>query len=141
MGVRNFAKSYSAFVWNSAVRASITGFLAGGIGLVCVTQTAGQQECRPALAFREVRFSEMLPPTLARRWTAVISVDASRCAANSQGQFEIVVSRLKENGPDLEFRERFSWLPSGVQVGIEFAPDEAVGRYWIDNVTPCSCAG
>jgi hypothetical protein len=83
----------------------------------------------------------MQAPTLERKWTAVVSVDTSGCAANSAGYFEIVFTRLKEIGPDIEFREQFVWLPPSVQVGVNFAADEAVGRYRIDNITPCSCGG
>lgn len=85
-------------------RLCIFGLLTGGIGLVSVMQAVAQQTCRPALAFEEVRFSEMQPPTLERKWTAVLSVDASRCTTTS-GRFEIVFSRLKENGIEIEFRE------------------------------------
>jgi hypothetical protein len=120
-------------------RSSISGFLAGIVGLVGVTQAVGQQACRPALEVREVQFSEMQPPTLKRTWTAVVSVDASQCAANSTGHFEIVFTRLKETGPDLDFRERFAWQPPAVNVAVDFAADEAVQRYRIDNVTPCAC--
>ena len=120
------------------------GLLAGSIGLVTMTQANAQQTCRPALAFKEVRFSEMQPPALERKWTATVSVDASRCVANSAGYFEIVFSRLKENGPEIEFREEFTWLefkwlPPSVEVGVDFWADEAVERYWLDNVTPCPC--
>jgi hypothetical protein len=104
-----------------------------------VTQAVGQQECRPSLAFKEVHISEMQPPTLERKWTAVVSVDASRCAANSQGHFEIVFSRLKEIGPEIEFRERFAWLSPSVKAEVVFWADEAVERYWLDNVAPCPC--
>ena len=120
-------------------RSCIPGFLAGIIGLIGVTQAVGQQECRPALAFKEVHFSQMQPPTLERKWTAVVSVDASRCTANSGGYFEIVFMRLKEIGPEIEFRERFKWLPPSVKVEVDFAADEAVERYWFDNITPCPC--
>jgi hypothetical protein len=120
-------------------RSCIPGFLAGIIGLIGVTQAVGQQECRPALAFKEVHFSQMQPPTLERKWTAVVSVDASRCPAKSEGYFEIVFSRLKEIGPEIEFRERFKWLPPSVKVEVDFAADEAVERYWFDNITPCPC--
>jgi hypothetical protein len=120
-------------------RSSISGFLAGIVGLVGVTQAVGQQACRPALEVREVQFSEMQPPTLKRTWTAVVSVDASQCAANSTGHFEIVFTRLKETGPDLDFRERFAWQPPAVNVAVDFAADEAVQRYRIDHVTPCAC--
>jgi hypothetical protein len=75
-----------------------------------------------------------------RKWTALVLVDASRCAANSAGYFEIVFTRLQETGPDLEVREKFMWRPPSVIVAMDFAADEAVGRYWTDNVTPCPCA-
>ena len=42
-------------------RACISGLLTGVIGLIGVTQAVGQQACRPALAFKEVQFSEMQP--------------------------------------------------------------------------------
>jgi len=122
-------------------RSSICGFLAGTIGLVSVTQAVGQQECRPTLTFKEVHFSQMQPPTLERKWTAVVSVDTSHCPANSGGYFEIVFSRLKEIGPEIEFRERFIWLSPSVKVEVGFWADEAVERYWIDNIAPCPCHG
>jgi hypothetical protein len=102
-------------------------------------QAVAQQTCRPALAFKEVQFSDMQPPTLKRKWTALLSVDASRCTTTS-GCFEIVFSRLKEIGPEVEFREQFKWLPPSVKVTVDFWADEAVERYRIDNVTTWSCA-
>src|SRR6266852_4536283 len=87
-------------------RSYVIGLLAGGIALMSVTQAIGQQTCRPALAVKQTRFPEMKPPTLERKWTAVLSVDASRCATTS-GRFEIVFSRLKEIGTEIEFREQF----------------------------------
>jgi hypothetical protein len=122
-------------------RSSISGFLVGIIGLVGVTQAVGQQACRAALEVLDVQFSQMQPPTRKRTWTAVVSVDASHCAANSTGSFEIVFTRLKENGPELDFRERFAWQSPAVTVAVDFAADEAVQRYRIDDITPCICGG
>ena len=122
-------------------RSRISGLLAGIMGLVSVTQAVGQQVCRPTSALKEAHFSQMQPPTLERKWTAVVSVDTSRCPANSKGYFEIVFSRLKEIGPEIEFRERFTWLSPAVMVEVVFWADEAVERYWIDNITPCACSG
>lgn len=119
-------------------RSCIFALLAGGIGLVGVTQAAGQQTCRPALAFKEVRFSEMQPPTMERKWTAVLAVDASRCATTS-GRFEIVFSRQKENGIEIDFQEQFMWKPVVVEVSVDFWADEAVEGYWLHNVAPCPC--
>jgi hypothetical protein len=115
--------------------------LAGMIGLTIATDAVGEPACRPTLTFKEVHFSKMQPPTLERRWAAVVSVDTSGCAADSAGYFEIVFTRLKEIGPDIEFREQFIWLAPSVKVEVDFAADEAVGRYKIDNITPCPCGG
>jgi len=120
-------------------RLCISVLLTGTIGLISVTQAVGQQVCRPTLAAMEVKFSKWKLPSMERRWTAVVSVDASRCAVNSGGYFKIGFSRLKENGMDLEFREQFIWQQPSVKVGVDFWADEAVERYWIDNVTPCTC--
>jgi hypothetical protein len=119
-------------------RSCIPALLAGTIGLTGVTQAVGQPICRPVLAFKEVRFSEMKPPTLERKWTAVLSVDASRCATTS-GRFEIVFSRLKEIGTEIEFREQFMWQSDEVEVSVDFWADEAVKGYWLTNVAACPC--
>jgi hypothetical protein len=120
-------------------RSSISGFLVGIIGFVGVTQAVGQQPCRPLLAIKAVQFSAMQPPTLWRTWTAVVAVDASQCAANSTGHFEIVFTRLSETAPDLEFRKQFEWRPPMVNLVVDFGADEAVQRYRIDAITPCAC--
>ena len=122
-------------------RSSMSGFLVGIIGLISVTQAVGQEPCRPALAVKDVQFSQMQPPTLKRTWSAVVSVDASHCAANSSGTFAIVFTRLKETAPELDFREQFAWLPPAVNIAVDFAADEAVQRYRIDTITPCACGG
>jgi hypothetical protein len=82
----------------------------------------------------------MIPPTLERKWTASVVVDASRCAANASGFFDLGLTRLKENGYEIDFRERFAWLAPSVKVSVDFWADEAVEQYWIENVTPCRCA-
>ena len=119
-------------------RSFIFWLLAGSIGLISATQAAGQRTCRPALAFKEVRFSPMRPPTMERKWTAVLSVDASRCATTS-GRFGIGFSRLKETGPEIDFQEQFVWKSASVEVSIDFAADEAVEGYWLNDVVPCPC--
>jgi hypothetical protein len=129
--------------------ASIVAVLA----FVCATRAMGQKTlgqetmgqdvsgstCRPTLAISDVHFTEMQPPTLSRTWSAVASVDAAHCAAKATGTFEIVFVREKETGPDLEFRERFVWRAPSVKVQVDFAADEAVQSYRIDNVTACDC--
>jgi hypothetical protein len=100
---------------------------------------AAEPKCAPVLTFKDVGFSAMLPPTLERKWTAIVSVDASRCQENSSGYFEIIFTRLSEVAPDLEFRERYTWRPPSVEVTVNFAATEAVGRYRLENITSCVC--
>lgn len=120
-------------------RLRISVLLASILALAGMAQAAGQPVCRPALAFKDVQFSPMQPPTLERRWTAIVAVDASRCATDSAGYFEIGFSRLKETGAELDFREQFIWLPPAVKVSVDFWADEAVEAYWFNTVTPCRC--
>jgi hypothetical protein len=116
-----------------------SAILACIIGVVSATQAAGQKECRPVLAFKDVNFSEMRPPTQERKWTAIVSVDTSGCLANSEGSFDIGFSRLKEVGPEIAFRERFTWHSPSVAVEVSFWADEAVERYWIAHIASCPC--
>jgi hypothetical protein len=120
-------------------RSYICGLLAGIVGLIGVTQAADERICKPALAIRNVQFSAMQPPTLERRWTAIVSADASRCATTA-GYFDVGFSRLKDNGNEFEFREQFIWSTPAVTVGVDFWADEAVESYWIDSVQACPCA-
>jgi hypothetical protein len=120
-------------------RSCVAGLLVGLISLIGVGQAVSEQTCKAALVLKDVQFSEMRPPTLVRRWTAIVSVDASRCATRV-GYFEIGFSRLKETAPELEFREQFIWSAPSVKLAVEFAADEAVEAYWIDKVYPCPCA-
>jgi hypothetical protein len=112
--------------------------LLASAGLFGAPQAAAQQTCKPVLGFSQVRFSPMQPPTLERKWTALVSVDASRCATTS-GRFTIIFSRLKENGMEVDFREQFTWQPPAVEVSVDFWADEAVERYWLNDVAPCPC--
>jgi hypothetical protein len=122
------------------IRFFTSGFLVGVVALAGAAQALGERTCRPTLTFKEVAFSEMQPPTMQRKWTAVVAVDASRCAADSTGAFEIVFTRLQEFGPDTTSRESFVWAPPAVTVGIDFAPTEAVQNYAIGRIAPCPCA-
>jgi uncharacterized membrane protein YfcA len=117
--------------------------LLAGLGLIVprVPQALADDTCRPALAIGDVRFTQMQPPTRSRTWSAVVSVDASRCPAKATGTFDIVFVRASETASDLEFRERFVWRAPSVHVQVDLAADEAVQSYRIDNVTSCVCGG
>jgi len=123
---------------------AVAGVLAATIDFAGAAEAASRPHCRPALAFTDVQFSPMQPPTMERRWSATVSVDASSCAKNSTGYFEIMFSRLKETAPEIDFHEEFmwfafDWLPPVVRVEVDFSADEAVEGFWFDTVTPCPC--
>jgi hypothetical protein len=122
-----------------AKRSCTSTFLATIIGLLAVSPAIAQNLCRPALTLNEVQFSPIRTPKLQRNWTAVVGVDASECATNSGGYFDIVFTRLSENAPDLEFRQHFAWSPFSQTIALDFAADEAVAAYRIENITPCIC--
>jgi hypothetical protein len=115
----------------------MTAALVASLMLGVTTPAAAEVACKPALAFKDVRFSKA--QNQQRKWTATLTVDASRCAATT-GQFEIRFVRLKEFGPDLVFTEKFRWTPGSVDVSLSFWWDEAVQDYWIAEVEPCGCA-
>ena len=117
----------------------VVGLLTGCMGLIGVTPAASQPVCKPVLAVQDVQFSKMQRPTMERKWTAVVTVDASRCATTA-GYFEVGFLREKENGVELEFREQFIWSVPSAKIGVDFWADEAAERYWIDSVQACPCA-
>jgi hypothetical protein len=126
--------SYSLRAPITILRASV---MAGSI-ILLASHAAAAPLCKPALAFKEVRFSAIQPETMERHWTASLAVDASQCATTS-GRFEILFSRLKENGPEVEFVEPFTWKPTSVEVSVVFWADEAVEGYWLNRIASCPC--
>jgi hypothetical protein len=121
-------------------RTLVSALLASTLVFAGVAQASSPAVCRPKLAVTGIQFSGMTPPTMERRWTAIVTVDASRCAAKASGYFDLGITRQKESGYELDFREQFVWLAPSVRIGVDFSADEAVERYWIENVTPCVCA-
>jgi hypothetical protein len=115
----------------------VTEALVASLMLGLATPAGAEPACKPALTFKDVRFSET--KNQQRKWTATLAVDASRCAATT-GQFEIRFVRLKEFGPDLVFTEKFKWTPGLIDVSLNFWWDEAVQDYSIGHVEPCGCA-
>ena len=114
--------------------------LAGLIALPGTALASSSKVCKPSLSFKDVQFPKFDPPTLVRKWTATVTVDASRCTANASGYFDIGFLRAKENSLDLEFREQFIWLTPSVKIGVDFWADEAAEQVWIESITPCTCA-
>jgi hypothetical protein len=105
--------------------------LLGATGLA-----AGQETCKPVLSMNSSGHSDVV--NFQRRWTAVLTVDASRCST-TDGAFEIEFERLKDVGPDLTFREWFAWMGGETEVRLDLTWDEWVSAYRITEVRPCSC--
>jgi hypothetical protein len=122
-----------------AMRICTALFLTLATGSIGLSSARGQNLCRPALTLNQVQFSSIKTPKLQRSWTAVVTIDDSECAVNSGGHFDIVFTRLSENAPDLEFRQRFAWSPFSQNIALDFAADEAVENFRIENITPCVC--
>jgi hypothetical protein len=119
-----------------AMRRSRLAF-AATIAVIGATPAIAQNLCRPTLTISKDLLSAIERPNLQRKWTAIVTANTSDCALNSGGFFDIVFTRLSENAPDLEFRQRFTWSPFSTKVTLDFAADEAVGQYRVENVTPC----
>jgi hypothetical protein len=117
-------------------RSSLALLFASSAILFTMMQATAGELCRPALSFKEIRSSEVR--NLQRTWTAALAVDASRCATSS-GRFDLFVTREKQNAPDLQFVERFTWKPERIEVSLDFWRDEAVLDYSIGYVEPCAC--
>jgi hypothetical protein len=100
--------------------------------------------CKPTLSFGQAQLSAREDAQNSqRRWTAILHVDASRCAATS-GWFEIYFVREKENAPELEFVERLTWQTGEtragqIEVSLDFWRDEAVLRYGLGSIAACAC--
>jgi hypothetical protein len=107
--------------------------------LIGASPAIAQNLCRPTLTITGALLSPMEHPNLQRKWTAVVSANTSECAVNSGGFFDMVFTRLSESAPDFEFRQRFVWSPFAMKVALDFAADEAVAAYRIENITPCIC--
>jgi hypothetical protein len=106
--------------------------------LLNAAQATAQPVCRPVLTVKEESFSQTFD--LRRIWTASINVDASRCTTSS-GLFSIRFIRLAENAPDLTFTEPLEWQLGQKKVVVEFWANEAVHKYWIEEVAACPCRG
>lgn len=99
---------------------------------------AAQPACKPVLTVKDIGYSKAF--NLRRYWTAVVQVDASRCATAS-GLFALSFVRQSETAPDLQFAEAFFWRGGETRIRVEFGVDEAVDGYWISDVAACPCRG
>ena len=118
----------------------LSALVAANIIPLGATPSPGGPICKPLLSVKEVRLSELR--NLQRTWTAALAVDASRCAVDT-GPFQISFVREKENAPELEFTEQFTWQTgelaiARIEVSIDIWIDEAVHDYAV-YAHPCPC--
>lgn len=104
----------------------------------CANEVVAQGTCKPKIAFTEAHYSPMKLPKLERTWTVAFTVDASGCATDS-GSFSILFTVWKENAPDIEVVETFSWTPDLNVISKDFWVDEAIGAYRVSEVDACPC--
>jgi len=118
-----------------SVIARMTAIVLSG---TCASLAQAQHICKPALAITKVHYSTMKLPELERTWTLAVTVDAAPCATDS-GTFSILFTVWKENAPDIEFAETFSWKAGLNLISKKLWVDEAVGDYRVNEVDPCPC--
>lgn len=114
---------------------------AAGIVVFGASPSSGAEACGPQLTIQQIRLSELRD--LRRRWTATLGVDASRCNASS-GRFAISFVLEKDNTPEPEFIELFTWRTGPTQTGqIEVAitlwHDQTVLGYTLERGARCRC--
>ena len=122
-----------------AAQRSMLARVSSGIASALVSPAVAAPVCKPVLSIVQTELSEVQPAKMERRWTAMISADASKCATKA-GYFEMGFLREKENSLPLEFREQFIWVGPSSLVGVDVWADEAIERAWVDSVQPCTCA-
>ena len=110
--------------------------LAAGLALLGTTQDVAGTLCKPVLSLRNVRISEA--HEMHRTWTGVLVTDSSPCSTTS-GQFDVQFTRLKEVAPDLQFMERFTWVPGQSKLSLDFWWDEWLEDHRIISIAPCPC--
>jgi hypothetical protein len=96
--------------------------------LACAPPAIAASDCKPIIGVRDVQLSPVQRETLEQRRTARLWADASSCKSAS-GRFEILFSRLKEDAPDMDFVQAFTWKPDTFEISVDFWQDEALDGY------------
>ena len=120
------------------MRALIT-LVALALVAIGATPNSAQSVCKPTFAFTAAHYTPMQLPKLERTWTVAFTVDASRCATD-RGNFSILFTVWKENGPDIDYVETFQWALDLNVIAKDFWADEAVGAYKVTDIAPCPCS-
>ena len=119
-------------------RAILRSTTIGLFALAGAVQATAAPVCKPDLAFSQVNFSPINYETMERRWSARLSVDASRCATTS-GRFEILFLLMSETAPDNDLTRTFTWAPGRIDVVVDVRANEWMGGYWFRGIASCPC--
>ena len=136
-----FASCFASLLPSSRIRSLRAILRCTALGLfvaACATQATAGPVCKPHLAFRQVNFSPINYETMERRWSATLSVDASRCDTAS-GRFEILFLLMSETAPDNDLARAFTWAPGLIEVAVDVTANEWVDGYWLQGIAACPC--
>ncbi len=111
---------------------AISGFaLSTGIG------AAPEAVCRPRLELNPFRpIAGVFPQE--RVWNAELTGYPLQCKEAS-GLFQLQITRLKDNAPDLDFLITEQWRAGRFEVALTSAPDEQIGLAQIMWISRCTC--
>lgn len=105
--------------------------------LASVGSTGAGDFCRPRLELHPFRpISGVLPKE--RVWKADLTGYALQCREES-GLFQLQITRLKDNAPDLDFLVTKQWRTGPFEVVLTSAPDEQIGLAQIMWISRCTC--
>ena len=136
-----FASCFASLLPSSHIRSLRAILRCTALGLfvaACATQATAGPVCKPHLAFRQVNFSPINYETMERRWSATLSVDASRCDTAS-GRFEILFLLMSETAPDNDLARAFTWAPGLIDVALDVTANEWIDGYWLQGIAACPC--
>ena len=105
--------------------------------LASVGSTGAGDFCRQRLELHPFRpISGVLPKE--RVWKADLTGYALQCMEES-GLFQLQITLLKDNAPDLDFLATEQWRAGRFEVVLTSAPDEAIGLAQIIWISRCTC--
>jgi hypothetical protein len=107
-------------------------------GFALSVDSAGAKSfCRPRLELHPFRpVSGVFPQE--RLWKADLTGYALRCMEAS-GLFQLQITRLKDDAPDLDFLVTEHWRAGRFEVVLTLAPDEAIGLAQTMWISRCTC--
>ncbi len=105
--------------------------------LASIGSAGAEAICRPRLELDPFRpISGVFPRE--RVWKAELTGYALQCSEES-GLFQLQITRLKDNAPDLDFLVTERWRVGRFEFLLTSASDEQIGRAQIMWISRCTC--